>query len=50
VVVTLLIFGGDVLRGFSLILIVGAIFGTYSSIFIGAPIVLDLGKVELNKN
>jgi SecD/SecF fusion protein len=50
VVVTLLIFGGDVLRGFSLILIVGAIFGTYSSILIGTPIVLDLGKVELNKN
>lgn len=42
VVVALLIFGGEVLRGFSFALLVGVGIGTYSSIFIAAPIVLDL--------
>lgn len=50
VVLTLMIFGGDVLRGFSLILIIGATFGTYSSVFIATPIALDLGKAEPNRN
>ncbi|GHF28296.1 SecD/SecF fusion protein [Deinococcus metalli] len=37
---SLLIFGGPVLRDFSLILIVGIIIGTYSSIYIVAPLVV----------
>jgi SecD/SecF fusion protein len=42
VVLVLFIFGGEVLRGFSFALLAGVIFGTYSSIFIASPIVLDL--------
>ena len=42
VVMALLIFGGEVLRGFSFALLVGIGIGTYSSVFIAAPIVLDL--------
>lgn len=42
VVVILLFFGGEVLRGFSFALFVGIVVGTFSSIFIAAPIVLDL--------
>jgi SecD/SecF fusion protein len=42
VVIVLLIFGGEVLRGFSFALVLGILMGTYSSIFIAAPIVLDL--------
>ncbi|MCW5911934.1 MAG: protein translocase subunit SecDF [Cyclobacteriaceae bacterium] len=42
VVVVLLIFGGEVLRGFSFALFVGIGIGTFSSIFIAAPVVLDL--------
>jgi SecD/SecF fusion protein len=42
VVVALLIFGGEVLRGFAFALLVGVGIGTYSSIFIAAPVVLDL--------
>lgn len=42
VVLVLLIFGGEVLRGFSFALVLGIIMGTYSSIFIAAPVVLDL--------
>jgi preprotein translocase subunit SecF len=36
----LILFGGDVLRDFALALLVGVIAGTYSSIFVVAPIVL----------
>lgn len=44
VVIVLLIFGGEVLRGFSFAFFIGIVVGTYSSIFIAAPIVLDLDK------
>jgi SecD/SecF fusion protein len=44
VVLILLLFGGEVLRGFSFALFIGIIVGTYSSIFIATPAVLDLGK------
>jgi SecD/SecF fusion protein len=39
-VIALFIFGGSVLRGFSLALLVGIGFGAYSSIFILAPMVI----------
>jgi SecD/SecF fusion protein len=44
VVVALLLFGGEVLRGFSFALLVGIGIGTYSSVFIAAPIMIDLDK------
>jgi len=40
VVGSLLVLGGDVLRGFAFILTVGVIVGTYSSIFIASPFAL----------
>lgn len=43
-VVALLIFGGEVLRGFSFALLVGIVVGTYSSIFVAGPTVLNLDK------
>lgn len=49
VVVALLLFGGEVLRGFSFALLVGFVIGTYSSIFIAAPIVIDLHTPEAPK-
>jgi len=42
VVATLFIFGGEVLRGFAFALIVGILIGTYSSIFVAAPVVVEL--------
>ena len=39
-VLALVVFGGDVLRAFSLALFIGVIFGTYSSIAIAAPIMV----------
>ena len=44
VVLVLLIFGGEVLRGFSFALLVGVMVGTYSSIYIAAPTVLIFDK------
>jgi SecD/SecF fusion protein len=44
VVVILFIFGGEVLRGFSFAMIIGVLAGTYSSLFIATPIVVDTVK------
>ncbi len=37
-VVSLLVFGGEVLRGFSIAMLWGVVIGTYSSLFIAAPL------------
>lgn len=36
-------FGGEVLKGFSLAMTVGVVIGTYSTIFVAAPILIHLG-------
>ncbi len=41
VVGSIFLFGGDVLRNFSLALILGVVVGTYSSIFVASPIVVE---------
>jgi len=43
VLAALAIFGGEALRGFSIALMFGIIIGTYSSIYVGAPIILLWG-------
>lgn len=40
--IILFFFGGTTLRGFSFALIIGLLIGTYSSIFVASPIVVDL--------
>ncbi len=42
VVTVLFIFGGEVLRGFAFALIIGIVVGTYSSVFVASPLVLEL--------
>ncbi len=42
VVVVLFIFGGEVLKGFALALIIGILIGTYSSVFVASPVVVEL--------
>lgn len=44
VVLPLIIFGGETLRGLSFALLIGIIFGTYSSIFIASPVMLSLNR------
>lgn len=40
----LFIFGGEVTRGFAFAMLIGVLTGTYSSIFVGAPILVDFAK------
>lgn len=42
VIIVLFIFGGEVIRGFSFAIMIGIIIGTYSSIFIATPVMVDL--------
>ncbi|WP_109831612.1 protein translocase subunit SecDF [Reichenbachiella versicolor] len=44
VVIVLFVAGGAVLKGFSFALIVGILIGTYSSIFIATPVVIDFNS------
>lgn len=43
VVLTLYMFGGEIISGFSFTLLVGVVVGTYSSIFVASPILMWLG-------
>ena len=43
VLAVLAMFGGEALFGFSIVLMVGIVIGTYSSIYVGAPIILLWG-------
>ena len=43
-VVILFFFGGNSIKGFAFAMMLGVLFGTYSSIFIASPIVADLTK------
>lgn len=45
VVVCLYLFGGEVLNAFAFVLVIGLIVGTYSSIFIAAPIIIFWEKL-----
>lgn len=46
VLLAIFIFGGEVIRGFSFALLIGIVIGTYSSICIATPIVIDFQKKE----
>ncbi len=43
-ILILFIFGGEVTRGFAFAMLIGVITGTYSSIFVAAPILVDMDK------
>lgn len=40
----LFIFGGEVTRGFAFAMLIGVVTGTYSSIFVAAPVLVDIAK------
>jgi SecD/SecF fusion protein len=46
VMLAIFIFGGETIRGFSFALLIGIAIGTYSSICIATPIVIDLEKTK----
>jgi SecD/SecF fusion protein len=43
-ILILFIFGGEVTRGFAFAMLIGVFTGTYSSIFVAAPILIDFAK------
>lgn len=43
-IIVLLIFGGEVLKGFAFALFIGMVVGTYSSIFVASAFVLEVAK------
>lgn len=49
VLITIAIFGGESIRGFSVSLALGVIVGTYASMFIGTPVMYDLNRRKLAK-
>ncbi len=49
-VMPLVLFGGEALREFSIVMLFGLLIGTSSSIFIAAPILLFLGEHRLRRN
>jgi len=46
VLAVLFVFGGEVIRGFSFAILIGIVVGTYSSVFLAAPTVYDLGNAK----
>ena len=50
VLLVIFLFGGEVIRGFMFALMVGVIVGTYSSLFVASPIMVDtIKKSEIDK-
>ena len=47
--IALFVFGGEVIRGFATAMIFGVVVGTYSSIFVAAPILLQIGLTHHNE-
>jgi preprotein translocase SecF subunit len=43
---SLYVFGGEVIRGFTFTMIFGVLVGTYSSIFVAAPVLILLGSIR----
>lgn len=49
VLLTIFIFGGEMIRGFIFAMLVGVVVGTYSSLFIATPVVYDTVKADERK-
>jgi preprotein translocase subunit SecF len=49
VVISLFIFGGDVINTFAFVLLVGIIVGTYSSVFIASPVALAMNGLLVKR-
>ena len=47
VLLIIFIFGGEILRGFSFAMFIGVIFGTYSSLFVATPFVVEFIKEKV---
>ena len=50
VLIILFVFGGEVIRGFAFAMLLGVIVGTYTSLFVASPIVVDLTRRTASKS
>lgn len=50
VLIILFIFGGEVIRGFAFAMLIGVIVGTYTSLFVASPVVVDLTRRTAGKS
>ena len=48
-ILILFLVGGEVTKGFAFAMLIGVITGIYSSVFVAAPVLLDLGSGKRNK-
>ncbi len=48
--IILFVFGGEATRGFAFAMLIGVFTGTYSSIFVAAPVLVDMDKKDSLKN
>ncbi len=49
-ILILFIFGGEATKGFAFAMLIGVITGTYSSIFVAAPVLVDMDRTDNLKN
>ena len=45
-VIVLIIFGGESIRSFSVAMLIGVVYGTYSSVFIALPLGYKLSSIK----
>ncbi|MNR59721.1 bifunctional preprotein translocase subunit SecD/SecF [compost metagenome] len=50
VLLIMFIFGGESIRGFIFAMLIGIVIGTYSSLFIATPVLVDTISREEKKN
>jgi SecD/SecF fusion protein len=48
-ILILFLVGGEVTRGFAFAMLIGVIVGVYSSVFVAAPVLVDLGRKKLGE-
>jgi preprotein translocase subunit SecF len=49
VVLSLYLFGGDVINTFAFVLLIGIIVGTYSSVFVASPVALSVSRIIIRR-
>jgi SecD/SecF fusion protein len=50
VLIAIILFGGASIRGFSFAMLLGVLFGTYSSVFVATPIAFDAQQIADRRN
>jgi SecD/SecF fusion protein len=49
VIIILFVFGGETIRGFTFAMLIGVLIGTYSSLCIGTPVLVDFSSDDVKE-